>query len=67
MADAAADTLGLVVGPYLLGLLVFAFTYPIGRIIVDAQGSLGIQSWWTWVLGASLWIAIYAITGQNIM
>lgn len=35
--------------------------------IVNAQGSLGIQSWWTWVLGAGLWIAIYAITGQNII
>lgn len=47
MADAAADILGLVVGPSLLGLLVFI---PIGKIITDAQGRIGVQSWWTWCL-----------------
>lgn len=66
MLDVLEYGLALAIGPVMVGLVVMLFTYPIGQLIVEAQGRLVVQLWWTWVMGIIACIAIYAASGINL-
>ncbi|KQU73027.1 hypothetical protein ASC75_05040 [Aminobacter sp. DSM 101952] len=66
MGNAIELAASLIFGPILLGLLVFALTYPIGQIIVGAQHRMAVQLWWTWVLGFGAAMAIYMVSGRSL-